>query len=129
MQITSTICGLANGDHIINHDVNIPYNCKAFFIPISLNFYFIDNEFDMAYIYFKKQLWSQSVISKSSLIIVTLYSDWRYKIKNNSSVMIMDLVYFGRRNKSGYSINYPLIIHQCRLNYPLIKNGSPKCSI
>lgn len=37
--------------------------------------------------------------------------------------MIMDWVYFGRGNKSGYSINYPLIIRQCRLNYPLIKNG------
>lgn len=29
----------------------------------------------------------------------------------------------GGWNKSGYSINYPLIIRQCRLNYPLIKNG------
>lgn len=45
------------------------------------------------------------------------------KIVNNSSVMIMDEVYFWMWNKSRYSINYPLIIRQCRLNYPLIKNG------
>lgn len=38
--------------------------------------------------------------------------------------MIMDWIYFGEvGNKSGYSINYPLITRQCGLNYPLIKNG------
>lgn len=38
--------------------------------------------------------------------------------------MIMDLdLFWGGWNKSGYSINYPLIIRQCGLNYPLIKNG------
>lgn len=38
--------------------------------------------------------------------------------------MIIDLDLFWEGwNKSGYSINYPLIIRQCRLNYPLIKIG------
>lgn len=40
--------------------------------------------------------------------------------------MIIDLDLFWEgweKKKSGYSINYPLIIRQCRLNYPLIKIG------
>lgn len=38
--------------------------------------------------------------------------------------MIIDFDLFWEGwNKSGYSINYPLIIRQCRLNYPLIKIG------
>lgn len=38
--------------------------------------------------------------------------------------MTIDLdLFLGGLEKSGYSINYPLIIRQCRLNYPLIKIG------